>query len=72
MGHVGLQVCLAWAIMSVLVSVVDFFRIDWGLLILWWVNGDYSLSPSVFGISGIVRGSVALSVLRLFACARHS
>jgi len=72
MTPLGLQVCLTWAIMSVLVSVVDFFRINWGLLNLWRVDGDYSLSPSVSGISGIVGGSVASSVLRLLASARHS
>lgn len=72
MAHLGLQVCLTWAIMSILVSVVDFFRVDWGLLSLRWVNGDRSLVLSVSGISGIVRGSVASGECYACSLARHA
>jgi len=52
MVHLGPEVCLTWAIMSVSVSA-SFLRGNWML------NEDYSLVLSVVGIFGIVRSSVA-------------
>jgi hypothetical protein len=56
MTHLGLEVCLAWACMSVLVSDLDFLRED-----VRWLNGDRSSVRFAFGISGIVKGSDASS-----------
>lgn len=66
MPHLSPQVCLTWAIMSVLVS--DFqSHVELGLD-RWLDENRTSSARSVAGISGIVRGSVASSELRLLAC----
>ena len=60
MAHLSPQVCLTWAIMSVLVSDSSLCG-DWILLRSRLIIEDCSSVRFVSGISGIVKSSVALS-----------